>query len=137
MSVSVTTPSPGAPNFYYASDTALGGIVSAVGLVSSTSPVPLWALEIDNTLNAVPVYVKFWATVAAGVVIGTSPPTMQFSAPASKKQTYSFAGRGPHLTTGALTDFGWACVLEPATSGLTAPTAPVAVRILFQQDPPP
>jgi hypothetical protein len=133
----VTNTSPVAPNFYYASDTALGGTVVGVGLVGASSAPPfLWTLEIDNTLNAVPVYVKFWAMPSSAVTIGSTPPTMQFAASASKKQTYSFVGPGSPLTSGTpYADFGWACVLEPGTPGSTAPTADVAVRILFQQDP--
>jgi len=129
--------SPTAPYFYFATAESLtADPPQDVALSNLSNVAHLWVLEIDNTLNAVPVYVKFWDMGSAVVTVGSTPPTMQFTAPPSTKQTYSFAGPGPALSTDpALNEFSWACDIMAGTTDGGSPVAAVAVRMLFQQVP--
>jgi|TARA_R110000824_G_scaffold48399_30_gene136775 hypothetical protein len=114
-------------------------IVTVIGIADGgadfdvvTSTAKLWTLEIDNTLNAIPVYVKLWWLPVASVVVGSTAPDSQYVGPASTKQTYTFSA-GPVMGNGgAMARVTWACVLEPGTTGSTPPTASVDVRLLYQ-----
>ena len=94
----------------------------------------IWTVEIDNTLNSKPVYLKFWWALGPSVTVGSTPPDMQLVAAGSTKQTYTFCG-GPPMSKNPTyaPKFTVAVVSEPGTLGTTPVVAAVPVRILHSE----
>ena len=125
--------SPNAEGFYIVSDPSVNATLEGWTLpfAVASADTRLWTVEIDNTLNAVPVYLKVWLIPKASVTLGSTPCDMQFCAPASTKQTYTFS-TGPYMKND--TDSAaicWACTVEPGTPSTTAPPEAVPCRMLY------
>ena len=130
MATPINRTSPTAADFSIVTEIGISEVGTSFDVVTSTAK--LWSLEIDNTLNAIPVYVKLWWLPLASVTVGSTPPNSQYVGPASTKQAYTFSA-GPVMGDGGGTSFvTWACTLEPGTTGSTGPTAAVSVRMLYQ-----
>jgi hypothetical protein len=97
----------------------------------ATSNPRAWTVEIDNTLNAYPVYLKMWWDSAASVTPGATACNLQLVAPASTKQTYTFSSGPTMMDNGASQEICWSCQDAPGTPEGSAPVAPVAVRLLY------
>ena len=142
----MTTPmnrkSPNAPGFYMVSYTwdSSSAIKQEFNLpmtVNATNTGNMWTVEIDNTLNADPVYLKFWWMPEASVTVGSTPPYQQFVAPGSTKQTYTFCS-GPPMTDNSggsaySNQVTWGLTLEGGTLGVNLPVGAVAVRLLYSE----
>jgi len=132
MANPINRTSPTAADFSIVTETQITADMPVADFDVVTATPKLWTLEIDNTLNAVPVYVKLWWVPTASVTVGATAPDSQYVGPASTKQTYTFSA-GPVLgDTGGTHRVSWACTLEPGTTGSTSPTAAVGVRLLYQ-----
>ena len=82
-------------------------------------------VEIDNTNNSVPVFVKAWDTTGS-VTVGTTANDFAFKCPASVLRVYSCpngAAFGNGLKVACVTDGG-------GTAGTTSPSNDVTYRIL-------
>ena len=130
MSYPVNRTSPTAADFSIVTESQIDATVYDFDVVTQTPK--MWTLEIDNTSNSVPVYVKLWWDFASSVTIGSTAPDSQYVGPASTKQTYTFSA-GPVLgDNGGGHRISWACTTEPGTTGNTSPAAAVGVRLLYQ-----
>lgn len=85
-----------------------------------------YGLEVDNTQNKEPVYVKVWDQTS--VTVGTTAPDFVFKVPAGKKrkQPLDSASTGHAFGTG----LSVGCVLTPGTPGSDSPTNPVIAEVL-------
>ena len=97
--------------------------------VTGTASGLIYACEIDNTLNDVPVYVKLCEV--ADATSGTNGAAWQFVAPASSKITYMIGDGVSYLTR-----LSFWCVISPYTTSAESadttpsPGSPVEVKIL-------
>ena len=85
----------------------------------------LYKVEIDNSTNNVPVYVKLWLLTST-VTVGTTDPHYIFKCPASVTRVYS-CPKGAAFATGLKA----ACVTTAGTAGTSNPTNDVVYRILY------
>ncbi len=81
----------------------------------------LYAVEIDNSLNAAPAYFKL--ADSANATAGTTAADIVLECPASSKKNYVFLG-GIAFSAG----FSHWCVTGAAEADTTSPTNPVVVR---------
>jgi hypothetical protein len=137
MAIAKNRKSPNASGFYMVSSTAVAGKeeieLSFSALLAGHCP-KVWTVEIDNSLNAYPVYLKMWWLPEVAVTIGSSEVEFQLVAPASTKQTYSFT-TGPTMKNALTsTKITWVCSDAPGTPGGNTPVADVPVRLLYSQD---
>ena len=85
----------------------------------------IFKVEIDNTNNSVPVFVKAWDTTGS-VTVGTTANDFGFKCPASVLRVYS-CPNGAAFANGLKV----ACVTDGGgTAGTTSPTNDVIYRIL-------
>tara|TARA_X000001388_G_scaffold36596_1_gene25894 strand:- start:510 stop:875 length:366 start_codon:yes stop_codon:yes gene_type:complete len=85
----------------------------------------LYKVEINNTTNSSPVYVKLWLSTGS-ITVGTTDPHYVFKCPASVTRSYS-CPKGAAFATGLKA----ACVTTGGTAGTSNPTNDVIYRILF------
>jgi hypothetical protein len=86
----------------------------------------LYALIVDNTLNAAVSYVKLWDLASGSVTVGTTAPDFIFYIPASTKLTIILPetiALANGLTESTVTTAG--------TAGTTSPSSNVALTILY------
>tara|TARA_R110001583_G_scaffold187396_1_gene348710 strand:- start:1732 stop:2121 length:390 start_codon:yes stop_codon:yes gene_type:complete len=98
--------------------------------VTGASTTIIYAVEIDNTANTAPTYVKLWNNDNAAS--GTTKPTLQFRASGGAKETY-IIGTGTGSTFVELSF--WAVTSPFALSSddsaaATGPASKVPVKIL-------
>lgn len=86
------------------------------------SAVTLDGVLISNTLNTHKVYVKIWDSAAP--VVGTDAPNCVLVCGPTSTVVYTFSFGI------AFSNFSFACVQEPGTSGLTSPLNNVSVSCL-------
>ncbi len=101
-------------------DTNSGVTAQAV----SASAATIYAIEVDNTANASPSYLKLWNT--GTVVVGTTAPDKVELVAASTKLSLVYpdgAVYGTALSVATLTTGG--------TAGTSAPASAVTVRIVY------
>ena len=97
--------------------------------VTTTQTGTIYACEIDNTLNDVPVYVKLCEVQNA--TSGTNGAAWQFMAPASSKITYMIPDGVSYNTY-----LSFWCVISPfttsaeSTDSATSPGSDVEVKLL-------
>ena len=137
MAIAITNnrKSPNAAGFYMVSSAAVAGKeeFEFAFTVAANDP-KVWTVEIDNSLNAYPVYLKMWWAPRAAVTLGTSEVEFQLVAPASTKQTYSFT-TGPTMKNASDSQKAtWVCADDPGTPAGNPPVADVPVRLLYSQD---
>lgn len=135
MAIANNRKSPNASGFYMVSSTAVAGKeeFEFAFAVAANDP-KVWTVEIDNSLNAYPVYLKMWWLPPAAVTLGTSEVEFQLVAPASTKQTYSFT-TGPTMKNASDSQkVTWVCSDAPGTPAGNFPEADVPVRLLYSQD---
>ena len=100
--------------------------LSAKALVKATSPT-VKAIEIVNSANA-GVYVKGWFAASTGAVtLGTTDPDVIWFVPALKTRRILITGAGAVYSTGLVV----AAVTTGGTPGVTAPTTPPGVKIVY------
>jgi hypothetical protein len=125
MAISVVNESSPVGEIVYV-DSNLGNALSRV----KTSSAALFYVTITNTLNNVPVYVKMWDAMAAGIVLGTTAPDLVLACAGNTISNYVFytgaAAFGFTFTT-ALTA---ACLLTGGSEGSANPP-PSPVSVLF------
>ncbi len=92
-------------------DIDLDATAEVVGIGGLT----LFAFEIDNTQNTVPVYLKVYE---GSPTVGSTDPDMVFCIPASSRRTHFMNNHVGVLLTSAL---NVACVTDPGTGGTTSP----------------
>ncbi len=78
---------------------------------------------VDNSLNNVPVYVKFYD--AASVTVGTTDPVMIIPVPASSEKTVTFQS-----DVYTFANLSWAVTTEAGTGGTTSPASAVKLEVL-------
>lgn len=86
----------------------------------------LYAIEMDNTLNAAVTYVCLWDAASGSVTVGTTAPDWIFRVAASVARTVIFPAGvafASALTIGAKTTAG--------TAGTTGPTSAVTCRVVY------
>src|SRR2546425_5835287 len=95
--------------------------------VKSGAPT-IFMIEIDNSANPLAnAYFKAWFALAVNVTVGTTDPDIVLDCLPGKKLTIIITGAGLVFTTGLTV----ACVTTGGTAGVTAPTNPVAVRVVY------
>lgn len=108
-------------------DTAIGNTADAV----KASSAVVYSVFVDNSGNGgAAAYVKLWNVASGGVTVGTTSPDEVIFVPAGAVITvpyYTKAAPGKTFGT-ALTA---ACLTTGGTAGVTAPTNPVVVSILY------
>ena len=98
--------------------------------VTGTSATIIYAVEIDNTANTAPTYVKLWNNDNAAS--GTTKPTLQFRASGGAKETY-IIGTG---TGSVFVELSFWAVTSPYalsaddSNSTTSPASDVPVKIL-------
>lgn len=97
--------------------------------VTGTGTGKIYAVEIDNSLNSIPVYVKLCEV--ADATSGANGAPWQFPAPAGTKITYMIGDGVSYLT-----NLSFWCVISPfttsaeSTDAATSPASDVEVKIL-------
>lgn len=105
------------------SDTAQANAVVAV----KSSSAIIYAIEIDNTMNAAQAeFVKIWNVAAGSVTVGTTVPDMIIPIPANVKRTVLIP---EGLTLGTAVSI--ATVTTAGTAGTTSPGSAITVRIAY------
>ncbi len=113
-------------NQFLWTDTLIGG---AVQTAKGSSAVCFY-INLDNTGNVSPVYLKVYDALQSTITVGVSAPDLAFKCIAGKMNSFI-------LYTGS--EFGFtfdngislACTTQPATGGTTSPINPVKVVIAF------
>jgi hypothetical protein len=120
----VTVASPAVETVFQ--DTSMGG--TADGVKSSSTVI--YYVQVDNTLNGAPSYVKLYNLASGSVTVGTTVPDFVLYAAANKVQTYVFStAASSGLTFG--TALSAACTTAGGTSGNTSPSSSVVVTIVY------
>ena len=128
--IPLTRQSPAASEFYVVSGEPNDTPLEFRTKFGGSSLVGTWTIEIDNTLNADPSYLKLWWLPKGSVTIGATAPNAQFTAAGSTKQTYTFSS--PMWMIPTTTVCTWACTSDAGTTGTTKPAATVSVRMLYR-----
>src|SRR6266480_1019141 len=104
------------------SETALNATIKAVKASSGT----VYYIDIDNSANASPSYVKMWNVASGSVTVGATAPNMIEMAPGLARI------RIP-IPAGIVFDtaISAACTVEPGTAGTTNPSSSVIVQLVY------
>ena len=86
----------------------------------------LWAIEVDNTLNAAVTYVKLYNAASGAVTVGTTAPDFIFPIPASVSRAIMFPQGFAYSTALSI-----AAVTAGGTAGTTGPTSLVTARVVY------
>ena len=86
----------------------------------------LYAVEVDNTLNAAVTYVKLYNAASGAVTVGTTAPDFIFLVPASVSRAFIFPQGIAYDTALSI-----AAVTTAGTAGVTGPTSAVPARVVF------
>jgi len=116
------TPLPAITSTFLFTDTDLAEVKAAVKASSAT----IYAIDVDNSANASPSYLKLYNAASGSVTVGTTTPDVIIMAPANTRIDIPIpAGLvfGTALTAACLTGAG--------TAGTTGPTSDVTVRIVY------
>jgi len=113
-------------NEFIFTDTVIGNTVDAI----KASSALVYSLQINNTGNATPVYVKLYNLAAGSVVVGTTAPDEVIYVPGSAIITHVFATGGvPGKTFG--TALSAICVTTGGTAGSSAPSSSVSLSVSY------
>tara|TARA_R110000824_G_scaffold54336_7_gene149908 strand:+ start:2307 stop:2693 length:387 start_codon:yes stop_codon:yes gene_type:complete len=114
----------GSELFTFTQDDGAPGFVVAQDVISLARKIS--AVQIDNTTNSVPVYLKIWEANPAPPGVGSVNPEITLQAPASTKIQYTFSpGMNMNQT--------WVGVTRAA--GVTAksfPTGTVTAKLMME-----
>lgn len=91
---------------------------------SYNGAITLREILVVNTSNSIPVYLKIYDSLSAGVVLGTTVPTMIFRAPA-RGRLHLVIPTGVALATG----LSYAVVTTGGTAGTSSPPATVSLML--------
>lgn len=86
----------------------------------------LYAIEIDNSLNAAVSYVKLWDAASGSVTVGTTAPDWIFRVAASVSRTVMFPQGVAFATALSI-----AAVTAAGTAGVTGPTSALTCRVVY------
>jgi hypothetical protein len=104
----------------------MGASVDAV----KASSALVYSININNSANSVPSYVRLFNLASGSVIVGTTAPDSVLYVPANAVVSFAlFTGVLAGITFG--TALSACCVTTGGTAGVTAPLSSVAVTITY------